>query len=59
MFEEMGVKTGIDLKLLFEVGRYFQSMKQDVCYTSSLLKAGVPAPQGAIRKDGAPQTWNI
>lgn len=59
MFEEMGVKTGIDLKLLFEVGRYFQSTKQDVCYTSSLLKAGVPAPQGAIRKDGAPQTWNI
>jgi len=58
MFEEMGVKTGIDLELLFEVGRYFQSMKRDVCFTSSILKVGVPAPSGAIRKDGSAQVWN-
>ena len=47
MFEEMGVKTGIDLKLLFEVGRYFQSTKKDVCYSSNLLRAGIPEPRGA------------
>ncbi|MCX5913568.1 MAG: hydroxymethylglutaryl-CoA lyase, partial [Deltaproteobacteria bacterium] len=58
MFEERGVKTGIDLELLFEVGRYFQSMKKDVCFTSSILKVGVPAPSGAIRKDGSAQVWN-
>lgn len=58
MFEEMGVKTGIDLKLLFEVSRYFQSEKQDVCYTSSLLRAGVPAPKGAITRFGGEQLRN-
>ena len=52
MFEEMGVKTGVDLKLLFEVGRYFQGAKKDVCYTSSLLRAGVPEPRGAINQIG-------
>ncbi len=58
MFEEMGVKTGIDLNLLFEVGRYFQSMKKDVCYTSSLLRAGIPAPKGAITQFGGEQLRN-
>jgi hydroxymethylglutaryl-CoA lyase len=58
MFEEMGVKTGIDLRLLFEVSRYFQSEKQDVCYTSSLLRAGVPAPKGAITRFGGEQLRN-
>jgi len=52
MFEEMGVKTGVDLKLLFEVGRYFQDNKTDVCYTSSLLRAGLPEPKGAITQIG-------
>jgi hydroxymethylglutaryl-CoA lyase len=52
MFEEMGVKTGVDLKLLFEVGRYFQGTKMDVDYTSSLLRAGVPEPRGAINQIG-------
>jgi len=52
MFEEMGVKTGIDLKLLFEVGRYFQGTKKDVCYSSSLLRAGIPEPRGSITQIG-------
>ncbi len=52
MFEEMGVKTGIDLKLLFEVGRYFQGAKKDVCYSSSLLRAGIPEPRGSIAQIG-------
>jgi hydroxymethylglutaryl-CoA lyase len=58
MFEEMGVKTGIDLNLLFEVSRYFQSRKQDVCFTSSLLRAGIPAPKGAITRFGGEQLRN-
>ena len=52
MFEEMGVKTGIDLRLLFEVGRYFQGAKKDVCYSSNLLRAGIPEPRGAIVQIG-------
>lgn len=59
MFEEMGVHTGIDMQALLEVSKYFQSTKKDVCYSSSILKAGVPAPRGAIKKDGASQVWNI
>lgn len=58
MFEEMGVNTGIDMKALLEVSAYFQSTKKDVCFTSSILKVGVPAPRGAIRKDGSAQVWN-
>jgi hydroxymethylglutaryl-CoA lyase len=58
MFEEMGVKTGIDLKTLLEVSAYFQSTKKDVCFTSSILKVGVPAPRGAIGKDASAQVWN-
>jgi len=58
MFEEMGVKTGIDLKTLLEVSAYFQSTKKDVCFTSSILKVGVPAPRGAIGKDPSAQVWN-
>jgi hydroxymethylglutaryl-CoA lyase len=57
MFEEMGVKTGIDLRALLEVSAYFRSEGKDVCYTSSILKAGIPAPQGPVRRDGAPQVW--
>ncbi len=59
MFEEMGVRTGIDMKALLEVSKYFQTRKKDVCYTSSILKVGVPAPRGAITKDGSAQAWNI
>jgi hydroxymethylglutaryl-CoA lyase len=59
MFEEMGVRTGIDMPALLEVSKYFQNMKKDVCYTSSILKVGVPAPRGAMQKDGTPQVWNI
>jgi hydroxymethylglutaryl-CoA lyase len=59
MFEEMGVHTGIDMQALLEVSKYFQSTKKDVCYTSSILKVGVPAPRGAVGKDGSSQVWNI
>jgi hydroxymethylglutaryl-CoA lyase len=55
MFEEMGIQTGIDLKLLFDVSAYFKSMKENVYFTSSILKAGVPIPRGAIRKEDAVQ----
>jgi hydroxymethylglutaryl-CoA lyase len=58
MFEEMGVKTGIDMKALLEVSAYFQSTKRDVCFTSSILKVGIPAPRGAIGKDGSAQIRN-
>lgn len=58
MFEEMGVKTGVDLAALFEVSKYFKSVKGDVRFTSDLLKAGVPAPRGPITKEeGKEQKW--
>lgn len=59
MFEEMGIKTGVDLPTLLDVAAYFQTNKKDLCYTSSILKAGIPAPSGPIRKDGSAQVWNI
>ena len=58
MFEEMGINTGIDMKTLLEVSAFFQSTKRDVCFTSSILKVGLPAPRGAIGKDGSAQVWN-
>lgn len=59
MFEEMGVKTGVDLGALFEVSRHFKSVKKDVCFTSSILEAGVPIPRGAVTKDRGEQKWSI
>jgi len=59
MFEEMGVSTGVKMDALMEASRYFQSVKKDVRYSSSILEVGVPVPQGAITKDGSEQKWNI
>ncbi len=60
MFEEMGVRTGVNMDALMEASRYFQTVKKDVRYSSSILEVGVPVPKGAITKDGAPeQKWNI
>jgi hydroxymethylglutaryl-CoA lyase len=59
MFEEMGVHTGVKLEALMEASRYFQSVKKDVRYSSSILEVGVPLPKGAIRKDGSEQKWSI
>lgn len=60
MFEEMGVRTGVNMNALMEASRYFQTVKKDVRYSSSILEVGVPVPKGAITKDAAPeQKWNI
>jgi hydroxymethylglutaryl-CoA lyase len=59
MFEEMGVSTGVKMDALMEASRYFQSVKKDVRYSSSILEVGVPVPRGAITKDGSEQKWNI
>ena len=59
MFEEMGVSTGVNMDALLEASRYFQSVKKDVRYSSSILEVGVPVPQGAISKDGSEQKWNL
>jgi hydroxymethylglutaryl-CoA lyase len=59
MFEEMGVRTGINLDVLMEASRYFKRVKKDVCFSSSILEVGVPVPKGAITKDGSQQKWNI
>lgn len=59
MFAEMGVETGIDLGALFETAAFFQSHKKDVCYTGSLLRAGVPAPRGPFRKEGPAPARNV
>ncbi len=59
MFEEMGVKTGVNMEALLEASRYFQKVKKDVRYSSSIIEVGVPVPKGAITKDGSEQKWNV
>ena len=59
MFEEMGVKTGVNMEALLEASRYFQKVKKDVRYSSSIIEVGVPVFQGAITKDGSEQKWNV
>ena len=53
MFEEMGVSTGVKMDALLEASRYFQSVKKDVRYSSSIVEVGVPVPLGPITKDGS------
>lgn len=59
MFEEMGVDTGVKMEALLEASRYFQKVKKDVRYSSSIIEVGVPVPRGAITKDGSEQKWNM
>jgi hydroxymethylglutaryl-CoA lyase len=59
MFEEMGVKTGVNMEALLEASRYFQKVKKDVRYSSSIIEVGVPVFQGPITKDGSEQKWNV
>ncbi len=59
MFEEMGVKTGVNMDALLEASRYFQKVKKDVRYSSSIIEVGVPVPKGPITKDGSEQKWNM
>jgi len=59
MFEEMGVKTGVNMDALLEASRYFQKVKKDVRYSSSIIEVGVPVPKGPITKDGSEQKWNV
>jgi hydroxymethylglutaryl-CoA lyase len=59
MFEEMGISTGVKMEILMEASRYFQSIKKDVRYSSSILEVGVPIPKGAITKDGSEQKWSV
>ncbi len=59
MFEEMGVNTGVKMEALLEASRYFQKVKKDVRYSSSIIEVGVPVPRGAITKDGSEQKWNM
>jgi hydroxymethylglutaryl-CoA lyase len=59
MFEEMGVKTDVNMEALLEASRYFQKVKKDVRYSSSIIEVGVPVPKGPITKDGSEQKWNV
>jgi hypothetical protein len=59
MFEEMGVDTGVKMEALLEASRYFQKVKRDVRYSSSIIEVGVPVPKGPITKDGSEQKWNM
>lgn len=59
MFEEMGVRTGVDLNTLLEASGYFKKVKQNVIYSSSILEVGVPVAKGAVTKDGSKQKWNL
>lgn len=59
MFEEMGVSTGVKMEALLKASRYFQSVKKDVQFASSILEVGVPVPKGAIVKDGSEQRWSV
>jgi hypothetical protein len=46
------------MEALLEVSRYFQKVKKDVRYSSSIIEVGVPVPRGAISKDGSEQKWS-
>lgn len=59
LFEDMGIKTGVNIDALLETARYFQTLKKDVCFSSSILEAGIPKYRGAITKEGFEQKWNI
>jgi hydroxymethylglutaryl-CoA lyase len=59
MFQEMGVKTGVKMDALLEASRYFQKVKKDVRYSSSIIEVGVPVPKGPITKEGYEQKWNM
>jgi hydroxymethylglutaryl-CoA lyase len=59
MFEEMGVRTGVNLNALMEASRYFKKVKKDVTYSSSILEVGIPVPRGPITKDGSEQKWSL
>lgn len=59
MFDEMGVKTGVNMEALLGASRYFQKVKKDVRYSSSIIEVGVPVFQGAITEDGSEQKWNV
>lgn len=59
MFEEMGVSTGIKIEPLLEACRYFQKVKKDVVFASSILEVGVPVPRGPLTKEGFEQKWSI
>jgi len=42
MFEGMGIKTGVNIKLLFEASRFLQNNLKDTPLSSQLFKAGPP-----------------
>jgi len=54
MFEDMGVRTGVNMDALLKVSRYFKSVKRDVCFTSSILEAGIPIPRGTLTTPSPP-----
>lgn len=59
MFEEMGVRTGVNMEALLKASQYFKSIKKDVHFASSILEVGVPVPRGPITKEGYEQKWSI
>ena len=58
MFEEMGIKTGINMDAVLGIPRYLRGKKSDLRFSSSLLEAGLPKVLGAITKDGREQKWS-
>jgi hypothetical protein len=49
----------VNIDALLEASRYFQKVKKDIRYSSSIIEVGVPVPKGAITKDGSEQKWNM
>jgi len=59
MFEEMGVRTGVNMEALLKASQYFKTIKKDAHFASSILEVGVPIPRGPITKEGYEQKWSI
>jgi hydroxymethylglutaryl-CoA lyase len=57
MFEEMGISTGVNMEALLKVSQYFKKIKSDICFTSSILEAGMPFFRGPISGDESEQKW--
>jgi hydroxymethylglutaryl-CoA lyase len=58
MFEEMGIKTGIQLDSVLRIPKHLQSRIPGIRISSNILEAGLPQVLGSITKNGHAQAWS-
>lgn len=50
MFEGMGIRTGVNIELLFEASQFLQNNLRDIPLSSHLFKAGLPKGESDVCK---------